>query len=249
MTSSGPSDQASAARPWKHGGIPVIGLIGGIGSGKSAVAAILAARGGVVIDADGVGHELLEDPEVRDQIVARFGNSILDREGPGLAPGPRIDRSSLGAIVFADPARRRELESIVHPRMRDRFHHEIERLTSLGDARVIVLDAAILLEAGWDELCDCVVLVDAPRNVRWQRVAKQRGWSAPALESREAAQWPCEIKRSRADLVLANELGMDDLIREVGRLDAVLAARSSRTGDRDRPRVGQSVQIPSHILG
>jgi len=228
----------------------VIGLIGGIGSGKSAVASILAAQGGVVIDADGVGHELLTDPEVRNQIVARLGDSVLDRKVSALAPGPRIDRTNLGAIVFADPERRRELETIVHPRMRDRFRSEIERLTRLGEARVIVLDAAILLEAGWDDLCDRVVFVDAPRSVRRQRVATQRGWSLAALESREAAQWPCDIKRGRADIVLVNDSTMDDLNREVGRLDDLVGDSSSRTDDGcARPRFGPVVEIPTEIIG
>jgi dephospho-CoA kinase len=152
-------------------------------------------------------------------------------------------------MVFADQERRRELEAIVHPKMRDRFRREIERLTRLGLARVIVLDAAILLEAGWDDLCDHVVFVDAPRSVRRQRVAKQRGWSAQALESREAAQWPCEIKRSRADMVLANDSGMDHLNREVGRLDALIGDSSSRTSQGARPRLGQVVEIPTEIGG
>jgi len=181
MSSCRLTDHANSDGPWKHGAIPVIGLIGGVGSGKSAVAAILAARGGVVIDADRVGHELLTVPAVRDQIVARFGDKVLDRRVSAVGSGSRIDRSALGEIVFADPERRRELEAIVHPRMRDRFRSEIERLTRLGDAGVIVLDAAILLEAGWDDLCDHVVFVDAPRSVRRRRVAEQRGWSLGAL--------------------------------------------------------------------
>ncbi|MGO9467771.1 MAG: dephospho-CoA kinase [Isosphaeraceae bacterium] len=249
MTSFRPCDHASSNGPWKHGSIPVIGLIGGIGSGKSAVAAILAARGGVVIDADSVGHELLTDPEVRDQIVARFGDSILDRKVCGGSSGPRIDRAALGAIVFADPAKRGELEAIVHPRMRDRFRCEIERLTRRGGARVIVLDAAILLEAGWDELCDRVVFVDAPRSVRHERVVKQRGWSARALESREAAQWPCDVKRGRADTVLVNDSGMDSLNREVGRLEGLLVDSSSRADASARLRFGPVVEMPTEIVG
>jgi dephospho-CoA kinase len=242
MPSCRPSDYANSTRPWKHGPIPVLGLIGGIGSGKSAVAAILAAKGGVVIDADRVGHELLCEPEIRDQIVARWGDTVLDRTESAAIAGPRIDRRALGAIVFADPENRRELEAIVHPRMRDRFRREIERLTRLGEARVIVLDAAILCEAGWDDLCDRVVFVDAPLSVRRRRVATQRGWSLNALESREAAQWPCDIKRSRADIVLANDSGMDDLESEVGRLDDLL-------GDSTRPFTCSSFLRSMHHHG
>ncbi len=249
MTSCRPSDHATSIRTWKHGPIPVIGLIGGIGSGKSAVAAILRGRGGVVIDADAVGHELLTDPAVRDQVVARLGDAVLDRNVAAFAPSPRIDRQTLGAIVFADSARLRELEAILHPRMRARFQSEIDRLTRLGEARVIVLDAAILLEAGWDDLCDRVVFVDAPSSVRRQRVTQQRGWSAEVLESREAAQWPCDIKRSRADVVLSNDSGMDALSREVGRLDDVLVDSSNRTDAWARPRLGAVVEVPTEVNG
>jgi dephospho-CoA kinase len=114
---------------------------------------------------------------------------------------------------------------------------------------VIVLDAAILLEAGWDDLCDRVVFVEAPRSVRRQRVAKQRGWSLAVLESREAAQWPCDIKRSRADIVLANDSGMDNLNREVSRLDDLLGGSSSQPGECARPPFGPVVEIPTEING
>jgi dephospho-CoA kinase len=226
MTSCRARDRTQATRLWKHGPIPVIGLIGGIGSGKSAVATILAARGGVVIDADRLGHELLAEPAVREQIVARFGESVLDQRSSALARVRQIDRSALGALVFADPAQRRMLEEIVHPRMREMFGREIKRLTREGEARMIVLDAAILLEARWDDLCDLVVFVDAPRSMRSERVANQRGWSLAKLESREAAQWPCDKKRSHADIVLTNDSGIDALNREVARLDDLLGDSS-----------------------
>ncbi len=165
MTFCRPGECAGSTGLWKHGPIAVIGLIGGIGSGKSAVAAILVERGGVVIDADGVGHELLTQPDIKDQIVDRIGESVLDRVN--LAPCRR--RKSIGRhwVRSCSPIRKRwALEAILHPRMRDRFRREIERLTGEGQARVIVLDAAILLEAGWDDLCDCVVFVDAPLSAR-----------------------------------------------------------------------------------
>jgi len=229
--------------------VPVLGLIGGIGSGKSAVAALLAACGAAVIDADGVGHELLAVPEVREQIVDRFGESVLDRKRAAHAGVRQIDRSALGAIVFANPERRCELEAILHPRMRDRFRREIERLAAQGQARMIVLDAAILLEAGWDDLCDRVVFVDASRSVRCQRVANQRGWTLAEFESREAAQWPYDRKRGRADIVLANDSGIDGLNREVGRLDDLLGDPSSRTDRRAPERIGEGVEIPTEVIG
>jgi dephospho-CoA kinase len=208
---------------WKHGAIPVVGLTGGIGGGKSEVAAVLSERGLAVIDADAVGHELLQDPQVRSQIVARFGEGVA--VGAGLEPGaaPGIDRAALAAIVFADPIERRALEAIVHPLMRARFLTAIKREIQADRARAVVLDAALLLEAGWDDLCDLVVFVDAPRTERMHRAARQRGWSPQAFEARERAQWPCDEKRRHAALVIRNDAGVDSLRQELDRLDVLLA--------------------------
>jgi dephospho-CoA kinase len=196
----------------------VIGLIGGIGGGKSRVAALLAEHGAFVIDADAVGHALLEQRPVRDLVVARFGPSILDRSDPvGDGDGIRIDRRALGAIVFARPEALRQLEAILHPRMRRTFARAIARETRRGRARAVVLDAAVLLEAGWDTLCDRVVFVDAPREQRLARLADARGWDAATLEAREAAQWPLERKRARADAVVVNDAGPEPLREHVRR--------------------------------
>ena len=111
-----PTDsRAARSGRFRHGALPVIGLIGGIGGGKSEVAALLKERGAVVIDADAVGHELLNDPGVRDQIVERFGAGVLAGAGGEPDQPPAIDRKALGAIVFADPEARRDLEAILHP--------------------------------------------------------------------------------------------------------------------------------------
>jgi dephospho-CoA kinase len=218
MTSCEPIDEPRATLRFKHGVMPVVGLTGGIGSGKSEVTGMLARAGCRVIDADLLGHAVLEDPEVKSQLVDRFGSRILARD-PMESGGPsRIDRSALAAIVFADPGARRDLEAIVHPLMRARFIESIGREGALGDPRPLVLDAAILLEAGWEDLCDLVVFVDAPRAVRMRRVADQRGWPATVFEAREQAQWPCEEKRRRAGIVVNNDGEIDSLRQEVDRL-------------------------------
>jgi dephospho-CoA kinase len=205
---------------YKHGGIPVIGLTGGVAGGKSIVAGLLAQRGSVIIDADSVGHELLEDPAVRAQIVARFGRGVLAGAGNKRGVAPAIDRRALGAIVFADPEQRRALEAILHPRMRARFLAAIAREMAAvcGGAGSVVLDAAILHEAGWDDLCDLVVFVEAPREERMARALRQRGWTKATFEAREGAQLPCEEKRRRSTVVIANSGDVDSLRREVARL-------------------------------
>jgi dephospho-CoA kinase len=199
----------------------VIGLIGGIGAGKSRVAELLAAAGAFVIDADLVGHALLTQRPVRDLVVAQFGNRVLER---GTSPGdpPPIDRRALGAIVFADPARLRQLEAILHPRMRGTFERAIARTIRRGRARAVVLDAAVLLEAGWNTLCDHIVLVDAPRSERLKRLEAARGWSDQALTAREAAQWPLERKRALAGAVVRNDSGIGSLEEQVRQLTAAL---------------------------
>jgi dephospho-CoA kinase len=229
MISYQPARVPRTAERFRHGKLPVIGLIGGIGAGKSEVAGILKERGAVVIDADAVGHGLLHDPEVRKRIVERFGSAVLTGADDDLSAPAAIDRRTLGGIVFGDPKARRDLELILHPRMRAWFLTAIDReLRSEGSAgRLVVLDAAILLEAGWDDLCDLIVFVDAPRDERLNRAERQRGWSSATFAAREQAQWPCDEKRRLADVVISNDGGIDSLHREVDRVLARVAELSS----------------------
>jgi dephospho-CoA kinase len=184
--------------------IPVVGLIGGIGSGKSYVAGLMNKRGAVVIDADAVGHGVLEEPEIRRQIVTTFGPGVVRSSAPNGTQNGTIDRRALGSLVFADRHALLDLERIVHPVMRSRFIEVIESERRRGVAPAVVLDAAILLEAGWDDLCDRIVFVDASWPVRLARVSHSRGWSAEVLRARDAAQWPCERKKAMAHVVLTN---------------------------------------------
>src|SRR5262245_27934237 len=176
---------------------PVIGLVGGIGSGKSQVAALLAERGARVVSGDELAHEALRRPEVREQVVARWGAQLLDPDG-------QINRKRLAAIVFADPAELKALEALVHPRVRQSIHEAVERARRDPEVSLVVVDAAILLEAGWHDLCDRLVYVDAPPEVRRARVTGKRGWSAEDLQRRESAQLALTEKRVRADHVVEN---------------------------------------------
>lgn len=217
-----------AAGRFRHGVLPVIGLIGGIGGGKSEVATLLKERGALVIDADAVGHETLKDPGVRRQVVERFGSRVLAETSGANELAPAIDRKALGAIVFADPEARRDLESIVHPEMRNRFRAVITREAGAtkGAERLVVLDAAVLLEAGWDDLCDLIVYVDAPTEERIRRVRETRGWSREMFEAREQAQWPADLKRRRADVIINNDAGVESLRRSVDQIEAKLTELS-----------------------
>lgn len=184
----------------------VIALLGGIGSGKSAVAAEFAALGAAVIDADRLGHEALREPAARDAVAGRFGPGVLDDQG-------HIDRKRLGAVVFADGERLAELERIVHPIILAGIHDSIAQARRDG-APLAVLDAAVLLEAGWDGPVDRLVFVDAPEDARRRRVAA-RGWDEAEWRRREAAQLPLTHKRGNADHVVDNSSDREHLRRQV----------------------------------
>lgn len=175
---------------------PVLGIIGGIGSGKSLVAKLLAERGGRVVAGDQLGHAVLREPAIRDQVGRRWPQ-VLGLDG-------EVDRKQLGAVVFANAAERRALEALVHPEIERRIREEISAAQGDPGVAFVVLDAAILLEAGWDRNCDRILYVEVPREVRLERMLAQRGWSEREVEAREQAQLSAEVKRQRADAVLDN---------------------------------------------
>lgn len=180
---------------------PIIGLVGGIGSGKSAVARWLVEHfGGYLIDADRVGHQVLLQEDVKQELHQAFGPSIFENG--------QVDRRRLAALVFGNMpeqnAARKTLERIVHPVMEQQIRDEIASVRQNERVELIVLDAAILLESGWRDTCDVVAFVDVPRDVRLRRVAESRGWSEDDLSSREASQWPLARKREASDVVIHN---------------------------------------------
>lgn len=195
---------------FRHGAKPTLGLIGGIGAGKSAATKCFAARGGAVIDADALGHEALEQPAIKAALVNRWGERVMKPDG-------RLDRRAIGGIVFADANERAVLEAAVFPYIGGRVREEIAKAQANPAARFVVLDAAVMLEAGWHE-CDKVVYVDAPRELRLARLAARSGWTEADLAAREAAQWPAEQKKARADAVIVNDAGPERLQEQVDRL-------------------------------
>jgi dephospho-CoA kinase len=193
---------------------PVIGLVGGIGAGKSAVAAAFAAHGGRVVAGDPVGHEALRDPEILARVTDIWGSRGV------LKPDGQVDRRKLGAIVFPSPVERTRLEHLVHPYIRRRLEEEIAAAQADPAAKFVVLDAAVMLEAGWDDACDKLVFVDAPRDVRLARVQAQRGWTEADLAAREAVQMPPEKKKDLVDAVVANACTLEHTRRQVDDLAA-----------------------------
>jgi dephospho-CoA kinase len=188
-----------------------VGLIGGMGAGKSLVAAAFARRGARVISGDQLGHESLRQPPIKAALVQRWGPVILDEHG-------EVNRRRVGAIVFADADERRALESLVFPWIVRRFREEQQAAQTDPNVTLVVLDAAILLEAGWNTWCDWLVYVHAPREVRLQRLAEGRGWSAKEVVVRERAQMALTDKVSRADYALDNSGPPEETARQVDRL-------------------------------
>lgn len=211
---------------------PVIGICGGIGSGKSAVAAALRGLGCEVCVSDDVARAVLETPEVREAVIARVGRDIARPDGS-------VDRAALGRAIFADPALRADVERIMHSRI------EAARRAQFAKApvstRAFIIDAPLLLEVGLDRECDAVIFVDAPRELRLARVAATRGWDAAELDRRERAQMPLDKKRARSTDVIVNDRDPEELSRRVeGELEDIIA-RGPRAGrDRSNSSSGDS---------
>ena len=199
-------------------GLPVVGLVGGIGSGKSAVAQGLAARRNViVINADALGHQVLKERETKESVKKRFGPDVINKQG-------EIDRSRLARKVFGSDQEsqkaREDLNRIVHPRIGEKIREEIAKARKRaerepGSVEGVLLDAAILLETGWGEMCDAIVYVDASDQIREQRVREARGWRADDWKKREQSQLDLEAKKHASDVIINNsrdlELAVDEL--------------------------------------
>jgi dephospho-CoA kinase len=186
----------------------VLGLVGGIGAGKSQVAEAFASRGARVISGDALAHAALREPAIKKLVVARWGERLLDDKG-------EIQRRLLADVVFADAGERRALEAMVHPWIKDRIRAEMEAARADANVKLIVLDAAVMLEAGWHDVCDHLVFIEAPREVRLRRVAEQRGWTLQEVEAREAAQLPLTAKAAHADHTLDNSTSLERLDHQV----------------------------------
>lgn len=189
----------------------MIGVMGAPGSGKGEVARVFGELGARVIALDALGHELLRNAEVREEIRAEFGAGVLDSSG-------EVSREALGRVVFADVARLRRLEAIVHPRMVARVRAEVDEFRKLprgSGPPALVIEGALLLEMGLEPLCDRVLLVTAPRDVRAERLRQSRGWGPEELARRERAQLDDESRRARAHAVVENASGRRELERRV----------------------------------
>jgi dephospho-CoA kinase len=182
----------------------IIGLTGGILSGKSTVADMLAEKGAVIIDADKIGHEAYKPhTETWQRLVDTFGEWILRRNG-------EIDRKKLSDIVFSDPASLTLLNQIVHPHMRQMIEDEIEHLR-VKDVNVVVLEAAVLIEAKWNDLVDEIWVTVAPEDIIIDRLQNRSGFTEEQARARIRSQLPTEEKVKHADVIIDTNCSLSDV--------------------------------------
>lgn len=201
----------------------LVGLTGGIGTGKSTVARMLEKRGAVVFDADVLARQAVAPGTPGfDKVVERFGPNVL-------APGGGLDREALASIIFSDPAARRDLEGIVHPEVRRMFAEGCEEYRDSD--RVVVFSAPLLVETGMHTAFDLLIVVSAPVATQIERLMRGRGMAERDVQARIAAQLPLEAKAEVADVLVGNEGTLEDLEGRVERVWRDLDAQA-RAGAR-----------------
>lgn len=202
----------------------VIGVIGGVASGKSLVCDHFRQLGATLLNADHEGHAVLEEPAIKRALRNRWGDAIFRPDGT-------VDRPHVARLVFAPPPdgprERAFLDRTTHPRIGERLLERLAERRRSNERECVILDAALLLEAGWNRLCDAIVFVDATDDQRRQR-AESRGWSAEQWRAREAAQMPLDDKRKQADWIIDNSQSPDDTRGQVERIWAEITASRSR---------------------
>src|SRR5690242_303287 len=193
----------------------LVGLTGNIGSGKSTVDQLLSERGATIIDADVLARRAVEigTPAYR-AIVERWGTSILGPDG-------MLDRGALRRIVFSDPAELEQLNTLVHPEV-ERMRAELVEAARVRGDKLVVCDVPLLFERKMTDLFDRIVLVDAPRPVRLERLVRERGLRETEAMDMIVAQMPAELKRARADFVIDNDDTLTALDRQVSEVWAAL---------------------------
>lgn len=190
----------------------VIGVTGGVGTGKSTVARIFKQKGAVVIDADRIAHELMEPgTPVYRRIRRLFGDEVIGPRG-------RMDRKKLGARVFHNPRQMRQLTGILHPAVRRKIQEEFRRLRRRKPDSVVVLDIPLLVEAGSAYRTDALVVVSAPAAVAAGRLRRRSGWSPEEIRRRGSFQMPLRQKEKQADFVVNNSGGLSSTRRQVLRI-------------------------------
>jgi dephospho-CoA kinase len=187
---------------------PIIGILGGVGSGKSTVAAEFAKLGCAVIDADKIAHNILDKKDLRKKVVARFGREILKRGG-------KIDRRKLAGIAFAGAKNLTALNRIIHPLVLKGVRELIKKANGQNKVKAIVLDMPLLVEVGWAKRCDKLIFVKCRWQIRAKRAKKMGILNLAKLKFRENFQISLDKKESIADNTIDNNSGFSALARQV----------------------------------
>lgn len=190
-----------------------IGVTGGIGSGKSLVCSMFAALGFPVLSADQIAKDLMASERLREQITRLLGDSAY-------LPSGQLNRHYISSRIFSNLSLQRSVNKLVHPRVEAELENKFRELRERGETCVIV-EAALIYEAGYDKALDAIVVVDAPEQLRVKRVMKRDGSLASDVRKRMRAQWPAKKKVSRADFVIRNDGAESDLSQSVRLLAAV----------------------------
>ena len=215
-----PPERLNCSAVGATGKKPIIGILGGIGSGKSTVAAEFAKLGCKVIDADEIAHELLDEPTVKEKVVGLFGRTILsaaaDLDSTDLAcrQAGKIDREKLADLVFADARKLSLINEIIHPLVLQRAEELIEQYNRQNQIKAIVLDMPLLVEVGWLKRCDKLIFVDCRQKLRLDR-AKKMGFDKNQVKIRENFQISLDNKIAIADNTINNNSDFSALARQV----------------------------------
>ena len=188
--------------------INVIGIAGGIASGKSTVAEMLESLGADIIDADKICHQLINTNDIAHEITKRWGNHIQDNHG-------KIKRRALAEIVFSDREEVSALNSIIHPKAIKQIESRIAKLQVEATTKAIVLDAALLVESNLIDICDIMLFVDTKKNTCKTRVKNSRKWPLDEIAKREKFQGLLQQKREIADVIINNNHSKEDTLNQV----------------------------------
>jgi dephospho-CoA kinase len=212
-----------------YAGKPIIGLAGGIGSGKSHVAALLREMGCRVIDSDAQVRAAYETEPVRRQLRNWWGEEAFTPDG-------RVDRRAIGRRVFSDAGDRERVERLIHPLVAADREREMAEAAADKMVLAFVWDTPLLFEKGLNRECDAVVFIESPWHVRLQRVADSRGWSDDELRRRENFQWPLDKKRSFSDYVLQSTADAEEFRSQVRQTLSRILANQHLSGTFDSGR-------------
>lgn len=187
---------------------PIIGIVGGIGSGKSFIARCFAELGCLVIDSDAQVRAVYQDASVKQQLVEWWGPTVLTGDG-------QVDRRAVGRVVFDNPQERRQLESLLHPIVNRERERQMQAAANDPSVVAYIWDTPLLIETGLHQACDAVVFVDAPLEERVRRVVDQRGWTIDELIKREKLQLPLDRKQKISDYQVVNTADSGSAVTQV----------------------------------